>query len=167
METDQIQNMLSSVTDTGTISSFSSEKMNLQKLFHKVSVLDYAIMWFLSDKVSVTEQNQKFYLKDLAQMTGMPMYIVTDMVKKLQEKNFVIWKHDGCGENGTYIQITDSGIQAISEQQSILKSFHANVLDQFGRERFLALLREMAALEDIMNREIEKENVKYEGENNV
>ncbi|MGN1482033.1 hypothetical protein [Porcipelethomonas sp.] len=133
------------------------EKINIQKLFHKVSVLDYAIMWFLSDKVKQTEENQKFYLKDLSQAAGMPITFITEMVRQLQEKGLVEWKHDGGGEMGTYIQFTSVGMQAVLEQSDILTDFHTNVIEQFGHERFLKLLSEMSALEEIMNREIERE----------
>lgn len=153
----QKENTIPAVSGTAKLSRISHEKINIQKLFHKVSVLDYAIMWFLSDKVNKTEENQKFYLKDLSQAAGIPMRMATDMARKLQDKGLVEWTHDGGGESGTYIQITSAGMQAVLEQSDILTNFHINLVEQFGYERFLNLLSEMSAFEEIMNKEIEKE----------
>ena len=146
----QKENTIPAVSGTAKLSRIPHEKINIQKLFHKVSVLDYAIMWFLSDKVNKTEENQKFYLKDLSQAAGIPMRMATD-------KGLVEWTHDGGGESGTYIQITSAGMQAVLEQSDILTNFHINLVEQFGYERFLNLLSEMSAFEEIMNKEIEKE----------
>ncbi|MGN1133203.1 MAG: hypothetical protein ACI4RN_01985 [Oscillospiraceae bacterium] len=155
-------NTLMSISSEAEIEKIPRAKINIQKLFHKVSVLDYAIMWFLADKAQQADENQKFYLKDLSESSGVPLHIITEMVRKLQEKGLVIWKHDGSGEEGTYIQITEMGIQSVTGQRDILKGFHKNVIEEFGGERFLNLLREMSAFEEIMSKEIEKENEENE-----
>ncbi|MGN1403344.1 MAG: hypothetical protein ACI4XB_03375 [Ruminococcus sp.] len=158
----QEQYAVSSVSGEKHLAQLPRETINIQKLFHKVSVLDYAIMWFLSDKVKSNEENQKFYLKDLAQAAGVPMHIVTEMVRQLQGKGLVEWKHDGSGEDGTYIQVTANGLRAVLEQRDILVGFHTNVIEQFGHERFLKLLSEMSAFEEMVNSEIEKEGAQHE-----
>lgn len=137
-------------------------KVSIRKLFHKVSVLDYAIMWFLADKAEGADGKRKFYLKELSESSGIHMHIITEMVRQLRDKGLVEWKHDGSGENGTYIRITETGLQAVTEQCDILKKFHNNVIGRFGSERFIKLLNEMSAFEDIMSEEIEKEGIKDE-----
>ena len=138
------------------------KKVNFQKLFHKVSVIDYAVMWFLANKAEQADENQKFYLKDLAAASGVPVHIITEMVRILKDKGLVSWKHDGNGEEGTYIQVTSSGVRAVMEQRDILKDFQKNVIEKFGNERFLNLLHEMSEFEDIMNNEIERGGTKNE-----
>ena len=155
-------NTLMRVSAETRIEQIPRTKINIQKLFHKVSVIDYAVMWFLANKAEQADANQKFYLKDLSESAGVPMHIITEMVRKLQEKGLVEWKHDGIGENGTYIRITELGIQAVTEQKDILEDFQKNVIEEFGSERFMQLLHETSAFEEIMNREIEKENLKNE-----
>lgn len=137
-------------------------KVSIQKLFHKVSVLDYAIMWFLADKAEGADENRKFYLKEMSESSGIHMHIITEMVRQLRDKGLVEWKHDGSGENGTYIRITSAGMQAVTEQRDILKDFHSNVIGRFGSERFIKLLNEMSAFEDIMSEEIDKEDIENE-----
>lgn len=137
-------------------------KVSIQKLFHKVSVLDYAIMWFLADKAEGADESRKFYLKEMSESSGIHMHIITEMVRQLRDKGLVEWKHDGSGENGTYIRITSAGMQAVTEQRDILKDFHSNVIGRFGSERFIKLLNEMSAFEDIMSEEIDKEDIENE-----
>lgn len=158
-ELTQKNSMPSVVFGSKQLEKLPRRKINIQKLFHKISVSDYAVMWFLSSNAECADGESRFYLKDLAQTSGISMQVITKMVRMLEEKGLVSWKHDGCGENGTYIQITEAGIQAVTEQQDILKGFRVNVIEQFGDKRFLKLLGEMSVLEEIMNREIEKEDI--------
>lgn len=135
-----------------------SGRINLKKLFTKVSVADYAAMWFLAENAAYAQDTQKFYLKELAQAAEIPMPIITQMVRKLQDKGLVIWTHDGCGEQGTYIQLTENGIEALIEQRNILTEFETDIISRFGKERFLHLMSEMAAFEELMNKSAESED---------
>ena len=159
---DEKKNISVNVSDNTDVAAIQRKKVNFQKLFHKVSVIDYAVMWFLADKARQADENQKFYLKELAATSGVPMHIITEMVRILRDKGLVSWKHDGSGEEGTYIQVTSSGVRAVMEQRDILKDFQKNVIEKFGNERFLNLLHEMSEFEDIMNNEIERGGTKNE-----
>lgn len=150
------------LTGESRLEKLPARKVSIQKLFHKVSVLDYAIMWFLADKAESADESRKFYLKELSESSGIHMHIITEMVLRLRDKGLVEWKHDGSGENGTYIRITAAGMQAVTEQRDILKNFHSNVIERFGGERFIKLLNEMSAFEDIMSEEIEREELENE-----
>ena len=152
------ENSISNITTGIDKADIKQKKVNIQKLFHRVSAIDYAVMWFLADKAEEAEASQKFYLKDLAAASGAPMHVITEMVRKLRDKGLVSWTHDGNGEEGTYIQVTPLGARSVTEQKDILTDFHKNVIEKFGRERFFNLLHEMAEFEDIMNNEIEREN---------
>ena len=134
------------------------QKINIQKLFHKVSALDYAVMWFIANKAENASENEKFYLKDMAESSGISMHIITEMVRKLRDKGLVVWTHDGNGQEGTYVKVTELGARSVLEQREILSDFHKNVIDEFGSDRFLNMIREMSEFEEIMNKEIEKEN---------
>lgn len=151
-------NNIVAVTAKAELDKIPRQKINIQKLFHKVSVLDYAVMWFIANKAEKADINQKFYLKDMAESSGLPMHIITEMVRKLRDKGLVEWTHDGNGENGTYVKITELGVSSVTAQRDILQDYNKNVIEKFGMERFLNLIREMSEFEEIMNAEIEKEN---------
>lgn len=145
------------ITDsTRNLPLLPRKRINLQKLFNKVSAADYAVMWFLSTEINEAEENRKYYLKQIAEASGLPMHFVSEMAGKLQDKGLAIWTHDGLGKEGTYIMITPEGMKALKEQSDILADFRYGVISKFGKERFKKLISEMSALDEIMNGEIEK-----------
>ncbi|MGN0577077.1 MAG: hypothetical protein ACI4J4_00505 [Ruminiclostridium sp.] len=139
-----------------SLSLLPRNRINLQKLFSKVSAADYAVMWFLSTEINEAEENRRYYLKQIAEASGLPMHFVSQMAGKLQDKGLAVWTHDGLGKDGTYIMITPEGMRALKEQSDILSDFRYAVVSKFGKERFKKLISEMSALDEIMNGEIEK-----------
>lgn len=131
-------------------------RMNMKKLFQKMSTADYMAMWILAQSVDKSKQDQRIYLEEIAEKTNLPMGKVSGIVKELQDRSLVRWKHDGSGEEGTYIEITEKGISSAVEQQEILKKFYNAVITEFGEERFLQFMGQIAELEEIMNQVIEK-----------
>lgn len=145
------------VTDnTRSLSLLPRKRINIQKLFNKVSAADYVVMWFLSTEINEAEENRRYYLKQIAEASGLPMQFVSQMAGKLQDKGLAVWTHDGLGKEGTYIMITPEGMKALKEQSDILTDFRYTVVNKFGKERFRKLISEISALEEIMNGEIEK-----------
>lgn len=156
VKTEQNQSDMVALANEMTLRSFRWNQMNLQKIFQNMSSLDYTAMWILSRHIEEEEKSRKIYLKDISEKMELPMPRVSAMVRELQDRGLVYWKHDGKGENGTYIQITEHGMEKALEQQDKLKDFYKKVVEKFGKERFVELLGEMAELEDIMNCEINK-----------
>ena len=140
---------------------FSKERFDLRRLFTKMDATDYMMIWFLRKQSERKEEHQKFYLKDIAETFELPLHTVTNIVRNLQEKNMISWKHDGMGEAGTYVQVTEIGTQAMKDQHQQLEQSVSNIMEQFGEERFLGLLRELAAFEEILNGELEKGDTVY------
>ena len=155
MEKVNEQEEVAALANEITLQYYRWNQVGLHKLYHNMSSMDYAAMWIISRHIEGAEENKKIYLKDISAQLNLPMSRVSKMVQRLQEKGLVYWKHDGKGEDGTYIQITEHGIQQAMEQQEILQNFYHKVIQQFGKERFIQLLEEMKELEGIMNQEIE------------
>lgn len=133
-----------------------SARENKEKLFQKMSAADYMTMWMLAKMLEQPDAEQKMYLSDIADRLRLPMEKVSKMAKELQERNLVKWEHDGNGEEGTYILITENGLHMAAEQSHILEEFYRNVIKKFGEEKFVDLLRQIAHLEEVMSEEIEK-----------
>lgn len=138
-----------------TLRSYRWSRVNMRKLFQNMSIADYTAIWTLSKHIE-EEEHPKIYLKDISEKLKLPMPRVSAMARGLQEKGLVHWQHDGKGEKGTYIQITENGLQQAKEQQERIKEFYQTVIEQFGKERFIRLLQEMGELEEIMSQEMEK-----------
>lgn len=137
-----------------TLHSYNISKFGVQQLFHKMTVPDYVALRMLLKNVNDADGKNKIYLADIADMLKLPMGQVSRLARTLQERGLVKWKHDGNGEDGTYIQITDKGVSSAIEQQETLHDFYSGVVEKFGRERFISLFEQLRALEEIMDNEI-------------
>lgn len=137
-----------------TFQNYRWNRVDMHKLFQNMSSIDYSIVWILSRHMEGKEENKKLYLKEISEQLKMPIPKVSKLVQSLQDKGLVYWRHDGKGEEGTYIQITEAGIRQAVAQQEKLQGFYNKVIQQFGKERFEQLIEEMKELEDIMNQEI-------------
>lgn len=143
-----------SIANDVTLHSYNISKLGVQQLFHKMTVPDYVALRMLLKTVNDIEGKHKIYLKEIADMLKLPMAQVSRLVRTLQERGLVKWKHDGNGEDGTYVQITDKGVSSAIEQQETLHDFYSGVIDKFGRERFVLLFEQLKELEEIMDNEI-------------
>lgn len=141
--------------------SFLTEKShdhreNLKKLFPKMSASDYMLMWLVAGKMQVNG-TEKVYLVDIAESLNLPIHRVSSIVKELKSKGLVVWKHDGDGDKGTYIQLTENSLQAIREQHDILQDYYHKIIDRYGEDNFIQLLGELSRLEEIMSDTLEEE----------
>lgn len=87
---------------------------------------------------------------------NLPLPKVTAIARSLQGKGLVRWTHDGNGEDGTYILLTDTALTSVQAHRQTLRKYHQRVVSAFGEERFLHLLSEIAQLEEILRQEAEK-----------
>lgn len=148
---------LTTLANEITYRKYLLEKVNVKKLFSGISVLDYnamqAILRFNEKKENVSD---RIYLRELSEELKIPISKVSQMIGRLQENGMVRWKHEGKGEQGTYIEITDRGVKAVRKQQDILKSFYGTVVTRYGVDKFVQMLDMVTELEDIMTDELEK-----------
>ena len=148
---------LTTLANEITYRKYLLEKVNVKKLFSGISVLDYnamqAILRFNEKKKNVTD---RIYLRELSEELKIPISKVSQMIGRLQENGMVRWKHEGKGEHGTYIEITDRGVEAVKKQQDILKSFYGTVVTRYGIDKFVQMLDMVTELENIMTDELEK-----------
>lgn len=148
---------LTTLANEITYRKYLLEKVNVKKLFSGISVLDYnamqAILRFNEKKKNVTD---RIYLRELSEELKIPISRVSQMIGRLQENGMVRWKHEGKGEQGTYIEITDRGVEAVKKQQDILKSFYGTVVTRYGIDKFVQMLDMVTELENIMTDELEK-----------
>lgn len=145
-----------SIANDVTLHSYNISKLGVQQLFHKMTVPDYVALRMLLKTVNDANGENKIYLEEIADMLKLPMGQVSRLVRTLQERGLVKWKHDGNGEDGTYVQITDKGVSSAIEQQEMLHDFYSGVIDKFGRERFVSLFEQLKELEEMMDSEIKK-----------
>lgn len=157
------------LSDEMTFRRYFTGAMNTKKIFSRMSTGNYITIEIIEKliekgygKDAQEDGNDRIYLKDLAAHFKIPMYKVSEIVRDMSERGMVTWTHDGKGEEGTYIVLTESGMKAAKEQQAILKEFYSHVIERFGKDKFVELLGLMADLDQVMESELdqmeEKEN---------
>lgn len=124
------------------------------KLFQNMTSTDFMFMLILSRHVK-TEKG-RIYVEDLANRVHMPLRKVSKIIQQLSSQEWVTWTFDGNGDEGTYVEITESGLYATAKQKAILEEFYNNVIDQYGEKKFIDLMAGIAQLEEIMNKELQK-----------
>lgn len=153
-----IKGNMGDIVNEATFHSYAISKLSVRGLFKKMTAADYMALIRLTESVDSVEESKKIYLEDIANELKLPMGSVSKLARTLRDRGLVTWQHDGHGEDGTYIQITDKGISSVMEQQAILNKFYTNVIERFGKEEFMDLLKRIRELEAIMDSEITKEN---------
>ena len=146
----------------GALRTFSREQADklfhspaLRHLFQENASDEYALIWLLSKHTKDTG-SEKIYLKDIVRELNLPMPKVSAIARSLQNKGLVRWTHDGNGEEGTYILLTDTAVTSVQAHRQTLRAYHQRVVAAYGEEKFLHLLGEIAQLEEIMRQEAEK-----------
>lgn len=126
--------------------------------FHELSVPEYVLLCITKKIISDSgESGRKVYLCDVAAKMQLNINQVSKIVRHLNEKGYLKWSHDGDGSDGTYITVTEAGEHILRKQEGILKEFYGRVIEKFGKEHLLELLKLMNQLEMLMQEEMEGE----------
>lgn len=137
-----------------TYHRYLMNKGKARNLFIELEISEYialhSIARVASDK---NDLSQKTYLSDLAEHLEMSISGVSKMITRLKDRGLVLWSHDGDGSDGTYVVITESGINAMSHQEKVLSDYYSRVIDKFGHDNLIQLLQQMEKLEEIMDTE--------------
>lgn len=147
-----------------TYHKYLLNKDHAQNLFTELGISEYIALHRIARVTSdPAAPAEKTYLKDLAEQLEMTMSSVSQMVGKLRDKGLVLWSHSGNGSNGTYVVITDSGLQAMRRQEEILNDYYSRVIDKFGHDNLVELLELMGRLEQVMNEEFTEKGADSNG----
>lgn len=127
----------------------------LRRLFQANASDEYALIWLLSKHTKDTG-SEKIYLKDMVRELNLPMHKVSAIARSLRDKGLVQWTHDGNGQEGTYILLTDTALDSAQSHRQAMRTYHQRVVAAYGEEKFLHLLGEITQLEEILRQEAEK-----------
>ena len=115
----QQEGVLSTLTPEQTDKLFHSPAM--RRLFQKNASDEYALIWLLSKHMK-DSGSEKIYLKDMVREMNLPLPKVTAIARSLQNKGLVTWTHDGNGEEGTYIMLTELAVSSVRNSLSLSPS---------------------------------------------
>ena len=121
---------------------------------------DYILLHIIMETTREHEIYEgKTYLKDLSEKMMLTIRQTSKLISKLKERGLVKWSHDGDGNEGTYVTITDEGRKLMEQQQAVYKEYYGNVINKFGKDNLIELLNLMKQLETVMYSEQEKMEV--------
>ena len=120
-------------------------------LFTELTVSEYIALHSISKAASdIADADNKAYLKDLACYLGVSIQSMAKTAGNLKNRGLVVWSHDGDGSDGTYVSITELGIKSMCRQEEILNDYYSRVIEKFGYDNIIGLLRQIEKLEGIM-----------------
>ena len=132
-------------------------KDQLRSFFKELSIPDYIALHIIQETEEFTEIYEgRTYLKDLAEKMQMTIRQTSKLVGNLRDRGLLLWSHDGNGSEGTYVTITESGKKLLKNQEQILRDYYGKVIEKYGKENLIQLLRLMKELETVMSSELER-----------
>ena len=132
-------------------------KDQLRNFFKELSIPDYIALHIIQETEELTEIYEgRTFLKDLAEKMQMTIRQTSKMVGNLRDRGLLLWSHDGNGSEGTYVTITESGKKLLKNQEQILRDYYGKVIEKYGKENLIQLLRLMKELETVMSSELER-----------
>lgn len=147
-----------------------NELMLRRYLFNKarasrgINEAEYIVLRIVNEAGSEQEiYGGKTYLKDLSEKIELSIHQTSKLISRLNGQGLVKWSHDGDGNEGTYVTITEHGMKLLEQQQDVFREYYGNVIEKFGRANMIELLNLMKQLETVMRGERES----MEGEENA
>ncbi len=125
---------------------------HINSLFTEISPLEYTTITALCRRLGLHKQDEKVYLAEIAEEMDVPIQQVSQMVQSLSNRGLVYWKHDGRGEKGTYITLSEIGKESYEKQRDLLIARYSAVMDELGEKRFREILNALRELETVMNK---------------
>lgn len=153
MNTDVTKEMISDAGNEWLMLQYKTNSNHLDNVFTEVSKETYLTLLLLSRKLGLHES--KVYLKEISEEMGLAMRVVSTRVQKLQDKGLVYWDHD---KSGTYITISERGLDAINKQQELLATMMESVITEYGYHEFRDFLEKRRTLYDVMENVINNMN---------
>jgi DNA-binding MarR family transcriptional regulator len=127
-----------------------------QKLFTVIPISEYLLLTMLMKNLELHQEDRRVYLKEIAAELKMEMPKVSAMVEHLQQSGLVIWQHDGSGNDGTYITLSNYGRELMEEQRKILKNYFEKLVTRLGMEKTEKILDVLYELQNVMDEVIEE-----------
>lgn len=129
----------------------------LRQHFEGLNIPGYLALHIIADTASAeTIYAGRTYLQDLADKMQVSVRQVSKLVGELRDRGLVQWAHDGNGDDGTYVVITEAGRRLMTDQEQVLKDYYGRVIDAYGKDNMIQLLRMMKQLDTVMSNEMEE-----------
>lgn len=128
------------------IDQYYENQNEIRDFFDRTTMNEYVALKEISNHCP----GDKIYLKDLADAMQISYQKLSETIAPLSDKGYVTWTHDGHGENGTYLIITQDGLDLLESQEAYLKDFYSRVIQIYGKDKLFQLLSLIKELQDVV-----------------
>lgn len=133
---------------------------HIRQYFKELNIPEYIALNIISETSADEGSNSgKTYLKDLSDKMQVPMRKISKIISTLRDRGLVNWSFDGIGDEGTYVVVTELGNKLIADQEQTLRDYYGRVIEQYGTDNMVQLLKLMKQLEVIMSSELKETEV--------
>ena len=154
---DNEQNDVTKLAYELILSRYIVNRDQVKAVLKDLSMIEYIILYNISRPVEGEPPEEVFerktYLRELTEIMQRSTRKVSSIVATLRDRGLVYWGHDLDGREGTYVTITQDGLNLVREQQQGLRSYFGRVIERFGASNVVRLLTLMRDLEQIMDEE--------------
>lgn len=133
--------------DDLVIEQYYENKNTIRDFFERTSMNEYVAL----KEISKHQNDEKIYLKDLAKTMQISYQALAQIIRNLKDKGYVNWTYDGDGKEGTYIEISEDGLNLLSSQKEFLKQYYSKILKVFGKDKLFQLLSLLHELQVVMH----------------
>ncbi len=117
--------------------------------FRDLNTPEYIAMHIIEEFFHINGED-KVYLRDIAERMELPLAKVSSIARKLSDKGLIVWEHEGDGDNGTYVKITEAGRDLVTSQDRKLREYYSKVIEKYGEAEIRQLLQMMKKLEKVI-----------------
>ncbi|MCI6866802.1 MAG: MarR family winged helix-turn-helix transcriptional regulator [Lachnospiraceae bacterium] len=140
-----------------TYRHYLMNKGKFNQIFKKLTIPEYIALHIVASQSTASDHGSpKVYLRKLAEKMELEIYQASKVAGDLKDRGLVLWSHDGNGNEGTYVILTETGERWLQEQEEILKEYYGTIIKTFGKENFIELLQQMKKFDDVMNSVLEE-----------
>lgn len=115
----------------------------MRETLHKMLSSDELLIWTITKRLGLQRTDKRMYLEEFSEKMNLPLRKSSMLVKRLQDADYVDWKYDGLGEEGTYVEFTGKWWEAVENQKRGMEKVYGGTVEKFGKDRFLQLLSEI------------------------
>ena len=128
-----------------------------QKFLHNLKMPEYLALHIVREYVKdLPEDNRKMYLNVLSEKLELPINETSHVAEALKNRGYVTWTFDGKGNGGTYLNITQRGLDMLADNEKRVDAFTKKVVNRFGLDRMLQFMEMSSELSRIMKDEREE-----------
>lgn len=139
---------------------FLSRQDTINELFQELSLMEYVLM-SMTYKISINDDcnENKVYLSTIANAMRLRVNQTSKMIKPLKDRGLLVWEHDGDGSDGTYIALTEYGLNCLHKQDQVLQELYERVIAKYGVDNAFMLLQLVQKLDQAIEEVIEVKEV--------